>query len=84
MYSIFHPLDPNERLPRELIREGNRHRWASGGWLFSLVGTLYLPGLILAIIVLGSLHVSLPVAFGIGGIGLVGVYAYTIWGRTKP
>jgi hypothetical protein len=84
MYSIFHPLDPNERLPRELIREGNRHRWVSGGWLFSLVGTFYLPGLLLAIIVLASLHVSPPLAFGIGGVGLVGVYAFTIWARTKP
>src|SRR5260370_424257 len=27
MYSIFHPLDMNERLPRELILEGRRHRW---------------------------------------------------------
>ena len=84
MYSIFHPLDPNERLPRELIREGNRHRWVSGGWLFSLIGAFYLPALILAIIVLGSLHVSMSLAFAVGGLGLVAVYVYAIWGRTKP
>ena len=25
MYAIFAPLDPNERLPRELVLEGRRH-----------------------------------------------------------
>lgn len=40
MYSIFAPLDPNERLPRELLLEGRRHRSVSGrqfvAWLWPL------------------------------------------------
>lgn len=79
MYSIFHALDPNERLPRELILEARRYRWVSRGKLFTFVGTFYLPGLLLMIILLGSMHVSLPLAFGIGGLGLAGVYAYAVW-----
>ncbi len=39
MYSIFHALDPNERLPRELILEARRYRWVSRGKLFTFVGT---------------------------------------------
>ncbi len=25
------------------------------------------------------MHLSLPLAFGIGGLGLAGVYAYAVW-----
>ena len=49
MYSIFHPLDVNERLPRELILEGKRYRWLEIRHL-QIVGFLYLPALILAVV----------------------------------
>ena len=82
MYSIFHPLDPNERLPRELIVEGRRYRFLDAGALLTVVGVLYLPALMLAVVVLGSLQVGMLVAFGIAGLALLGVYLYAIWTRS--
>ena len=82
MYSIFHPLDPNERLPRELIVEGRRYRFLDAGALLTIVGVLYLPALMLAVVVLGSLQVGMLVAFGIAGLALLGVYLYAIWTRS--
>ena len=42
MYSIFKPLDPNERLPRELLMESRRY--GSIGRR-ELAGALWLPAL---------------------------------------
>lgn len=79
MYSIFHPLDPNERLPRELLAQDRRHRWLAQRKLFSAVGILYLPGLILTVVVLGSLHVNVGLAFAVAGLAFVGVFGYVLW-----
>ena len=81
MYSIFHPLDPNERLPRELILEGRRYRHLNRGTVLTIVGVLYLPTLMLSIIVMGSFQVGMVVAFAIAGVALLGVYLYAISGR---
>jgi hypothetical protein len=75
MYSIFHPLDANERLPRELILEGRRHRWLEMRHL-EVIGFLYLPALILTIILLGSL--SMVVAVAVAGIALLGIFAFVL------
>ena len=77
MYSIFHPLDMDERLPRELILEGRRYRFLDRGALFSWVGVLYLPALIL-IVVLGSFKLGALLAFGVAGLALLGVYLYVV------
>jgi hypothetical protein len=50
MYSIFAPLDATERLPRELILEGRRHRTVGRR---ELVGALWLPA-IFTILVIAS------------------------------
>ena len=76
MYSIFHPLDPNERLPRELILEGRRYRFLEKRALLTWVGVLYLPALMLTVVVLGSFKVGALVAFGVAGIALLGVYVF--------
>ena len=76
MYSIFHPLDPNERLPRELILEGRRHRLLEIRTLLGWVGALYLPAVLLVVVILGSLNVNAVIAFGIAGLALIGVYVY--------
>lgn len=78
MYSIFHPLDPNERLPRELLVEGRRYRWLDMGALLTLVGVLYLPGLLLMVVVLGSFKVNVVLAFAIAGLALLGVYVFVV------
>ena len=82
MYSIFHPLDPDERLPRELLVEGKRYRLPEKSTLFTIVGVAYLPALMLGVIVLGSLDVSALVAFGLAGLALIGVYVYVVSTRS--
>ena len=82
MYSIFHPLDVNERLPRELIAEGKR-RIKTRTRYTELAGVLYLPVLILAVVVLGSMGVNPLVAFGVGGLLLVGFYIYALTGKYR-
>jgi hypothetical protein len=44
MYSIFAPLDANERLPRELILESKRHRTIGRR---EVAGALWLPAVFL-------------------------------------
>jgi len=81
MYSIFHPLDPNERLPRELILEGRRHRLMEIRHL-EVAGALYLPALVLAIIVLGAAHLNPVVAFIVAGLLLAGFLAFVVTFKT--
>jgi hypothetical protein len=82
MYSIFHPLDANERLPRELILEGKRHLMIDIRRL-EIAGALYLPALMVAVIVMGSLGVSAPVAFGVAGLMFAGFLIYAISARHR-
>ena len=83
MYSIFHPLDPNERLPRELLIEGRRYRWLDMRMLFGLIGVLYLPALMLMVVVLGSLHVNPIAAFAAAGAALAAVYGFVVVARVR-
>jgi hypothetical protein len=77
MYSIFHPLDPNEPLPRELLLEGRRHRLMDIRHL-EIAGALYLPALVLAIIALGTVNVNPVAAFIVAGLLLAGFFACVI------
>ncbi len=52
MDSIFAPLDADERLPRELILEGRRHRIVGRR---ELAGALWLPTLFLIVVVASRL-----------------------------
>jgi len=82
MYSIFHPLDASERLPRELILEGDRHRLMDIRRL-ELAGALYLPTLMLALLVMGSVGVNALVAFGVAGLLLAGFLLYALSGKYR-
>jgi len=82
MYSIFHPLDAGERLPRELILEGKRHRMMDIRRL-ELAGALYLPALMLAVVVMGSLGVNPLVAFGVAGLMFAGFLIYALSARHR-
>ena len=75
----MHPLDFNERLSREVIAEGKRHRM-TGIRYIELAGVAYLPGLILALVVMGSMGVNALVAFGVGGLLVVGFFIYALVG----
>ena len=77
MYSIFHPLDPNEPLPRELLLEGRRHRLMDIRHL-EIAGALYLPALILGIIAFGAMHLSPVVAFVLAGFLLAGFFGFVV------
>ena len=82
MYSIFHPLDTSERLPRELILEGDRHRLMDIRRL-ELAGALYLPTLMLALLVMGSVGMNALVAFGVAGLLLAGFLLYALSGKYR-
>lgn len=62
MYSIFAPLDVDERLPRELLLEGKGHRPVGRR---ELAGALWLPALFLALVVTGWGNAAPPVALGV-------------------
>lgn len=79
MYSIFHPLDPNERLPRELIVEGRRYRFFDLPWV-QLLGFAYLPAL-LVVVVMASLGLNPLLAFGIVGLIFVGTFVFVLTAR---
>ncbi|HKW58656.1 MAG TPA: hypothetical protein VJR46_02755 [Candidatus Dormibacteraeota bacterium] len=80
MYSIFHPLDVDERLPRELILEGRRYRWLELRHL-EIFGFLYLPALILTVVVVGSF--SMALAFAVAGLSLAGVFAFALKAKLR-
>lgn len=82
MYSIFHPLDPNERLPRELILEGRRYRFFDLRFM-ELLGFGYLPALFLGVVLLTSAGVQPLVAFGIAGVVFLAVFVYIARGRYR-
>ena len=82
MYSIFHPLDATERLPRELILEGRRHRLFELRNL-ELAGALYLPALIVAIVVMSSIGFNVLLAFGLSGLILLAVLVYVLTARYR-
>ena len=77
MYSIFHPLDAGERLPRELILEGRRHRFLELRWM-ELLGFVYLPALVLGVVVMASHGVSPPLAFGVAGVVFAGFFLFVL------
>lgn len=82
MYSTFHPLDVNERLPRELILEGRRHWWI-GIRQLELAGYLYLPSLVLLIVVMASVGLNPLLAFGVAGLGLLSFFVYSVAARYR-
>lgn len=77
MYSIFHPLDADERLPRELILEGKRHRLVEIRYM-EVLGFLYLPALLLTIIVIGTAHLNGVFAFAVAGLLAAGFFVYAL------
>ena len=62
MYSIFHSLDPEERLPRELVLEGRRYRAVGRP---ELAGAMWLPALWLVLAFTGSLQGNALMLLGV-------------------
>jgi hypothetical protein len=78
MYSIFAPLDADERLPRELILEQKRHR-TLGRW--ELAGALWLPTVFLALLMVGWAKVDAVAALAVIGLVFCGFWAFILFGE---
>jgi hypothetical protein len=80
MYSIFAPLDANEPLPRELVKEGRRYRTLGRR---ELAGALWLPALatVLVLASWGGIHGI--VVLGIIAVMLLGFVVFAISGERK-
>ncbi len=59
MYSIFAPLDEDERLPRELLLEGRRYRSLGRR---ELAGALWLPALVIVLALAARVRVNTAAA----------------------
>jgi hypothetical protein len=77
MYSIFAPLDANERLPRELILDAKRHKTLGRR---ELAGALWLPALFLSIALISWAHVSPLEAIGLVSLLYGGFWAFILFG----
>jgi hypothetical protein len=82
MYAIFHPLDVEEPLPRELIHQGWRERMCEIH-LLELTAALYLPALIMAMIALGSAHVNALLGFVVMSSLFAGFLIYALSARYR-
>ena len=80
MYAIFAPLDPNERLPRELIMEGKRHRMLGRR---ELAGALWLPALFLILFLAGWGKVDAATAIAVIASAFVGLWAFVLFGDRR-
>jgi hypothetical protein len=77
MYSIFAPLDPDERLPRELILEGRRGRSVGRR---ELAGILWLPTLCLVLFVSAWANMNALDALAMIGATFGGLFAFAVSG----
>ena len=82
MYSIFADLDPEEPLPRELVREAKRHRYFSIKRM-EIAAFLYIPALLLAIFAMGSMNLDPTLAFGVAGVLLLAFLVYAMIGEWR-
>jgi hypothetical protein len=80
MYTIFKPLDAEERLPREQVLAAKRFR-SVGRW--ELAGAIWLPSLV-AIMVLGQLtNAPSPMALAAVGLTFLALLAFALAGGRR-
>lgn len=77
MYAIFAPLDPDERLPRELILEGKRHGMLGRR---ELAGALWLPALFVILFLAGWGKLDAVTAIAVIATVFVGLWAFVLFG----
>jgi Flp pilus assembly protein TadB len=80
MYTIFAPLDADERLPRELLLESRRHRSVGRR---ELAGALWLPALCLVMVVLGWGRMDSAISFGVVVLLFVTFWVFAFSGSRK-
>jgi len=79
LYGIFAPLDPEERLPRELIIEGRRHRLVGRP---EVAAALWLPTLWVILFATGWLSAGTMLVFGIITLAFIG-FCFLAWYRDR-
>jgi hypothetical protein len=77
MYSIFAPLDADERLPRELLMEARRHKTLGRR---ELAGALWLPALFLILGLIAWARVNALEAFSLIALLYVGFWVFVLFG----
>ncbi|SRR5713226_2400114 len=80
METIFAPLDPNEPLPRELLRDGRRYRTVGRR---ELAGALWLPALAAVMVLASWSGVHGLVVLGFIALLLLGFIAFAVSGERK-
>jgi hypothetical protein len=78
MYSIFAPLDANERLPRELLMEAKRHKTLGRR---EVAGALWLPALFLVVALIAWAGVNALQAFSLIALLYAGFWAFVLFGE---
>ena len=72
---IFAPLDPNEALPRELLKEARRYE-TLGRW--ELAGALWLPALVVVVFLAAWSDIGTTIALGAVGLLLLGFVVFAV------
>ena len=80
METIFAPLDANEPLPRELLKDARRYR-TLGRW--ELAGALWLPALVLVLFLAAWSSVGTTMALGGVGLLLLGFVVFAVIGERR-
>jgi hypothetical protein len=80
MYSIFAPLDADERQPRELLLESKRQRPVGRR---ELAGALWLPALFIALVATSWANAGPVVALGVIALLLVGLVLFAMSGGRR-
>ena len=82
MHSIFGPLNPDEPLTREMVREAKRQRYFSVKRM-EVAGFLYLPALMVTVLAVSALHAGPLVGFAAAGVLLVAFFVYAMIGEWR-
>ena len=80
MYSIFHPLDEGERLPRELLIEARRHRAVGRR---EVAGMAWLPMLCAVMLSEDWLKVSGAATLATVSLLFIGLCVFALSGRSR-
>ena len=80
METIFAPLDANEPLPRELLKDARRYR-TLGRW--ELAGALWLPALVAVLFLAAWSDVGTTMTLGAVGLLLLGFVVFAVIGERR-
>ncbi len=82
MHSIFRPLNPDEPLTRELVRDAKRQRYFSVKRM-EIAAFLYLPALMVTVLGVSALHAGPLLGFAAAGVLLVAFFVYAMIGEWR-